>query len=320
MRHATLSPRLLQQQRMSTARTAALRLAARAALVLAVAVLWLLAPARAIAQAVQPIPELTARVMDRSATLTAPQLQALEGRLAAFERERGTQIVVLLVPTTAPEDIAAYAFRVADAWKIGRREVGDGILVVVAKNDRRIRIEVARALEGAVPDVSAFRIIDRIITPAFRQGDFAGGLDGGVDALMALVRGEDLPLPDTPQRAAPETSLEDLGAFLFVAVPVVGAFLIGVLGRKLGALATGGAAGFVVKILTGSLLLAALGGVLAAVFVLVLGIGGGGGPGGGLRRGGPIIWGGGGRGGRGGGGFRSGGGGSFGGGGASGSW
>ncbi len=285
--------------------------------------LLLLACGPVAAQPLQPVPELSARVVDRSGTLAPQQLQALEAHLASFERERGTQIVVLLVPTSAPEDIAAYAFRVADTWKIGRRDVGDGILVVVAKDDRRIRIEVARALEGAVPDVAAFRIIDRIITPAFRQGDFAGGLEGGVDALMALVRGEALPLPAQQARNDGQTSIEDLGAFLFVAVPVVGAVLIGVLGRKLGALATGGAAGFVIKLLTGSLLLAGIGGVLAAVFVLALGIGGGGGfggggPGGGMRRGGPIIWGGG-RGG-GGGGFSSGGGGSFGGGGASGSW
>ncbi|ATE59646.1 TPM domain-containing protein [Thauera sinica] len=298
--------------------------AALAGLLIAVlGLLWLLAPAQAIAQPVQPVPEPSARVVERSGTLTPAQVQALDERLAAFERERGTQIVVLLVPTTAPEDIAAYAFRVADTWKIGRREVGDGILMVVAKNDRRVRIEVARALEGAVPDVAAFRIIDRIITPAFRQGDFAGGIGAGVDALMALVRGEALPLPEAERRDGQQTSLEDLGAFLFVAVPVAGAFLMGVLGRKLGALATGGAAGFVVEILTGSLLLAGIAGVLAAVFVLVLGIGGGGGfggggfGGGGSYRGGPVIRGGGGRGG---GGFRSGGGGSFGGGGASGSW
>lgn len=284
----------------------------------------LLASVLAWAQALQPVPELSARVVDRSGTLAPQQLQSLEARLAGFEHERGTQIVVLLVPTTAPEDISAYAFRVADTWKIGRRDVGDGILVVVAKNDRRVRIEVARALEGAVPDVAAFRIIDRIITPAFRQGDFAGGLEGGVDALMGLVRGEELPLPAQQQRNDGQTSIEDLGAFLFVAVPVVGAVLIGVLGRKLGALATGGAAGFVIKLLTGSLLLAGIGGALAAVFVLALGIGGGGGFGGGgsggMRRGGPIIWGGGRGGGGGGGGFSSGGGGSFGGGGASGSW
>lgn len=291
----------------------------RAVALLLLALLW---PALAPAQALQPIPPLTARAMDLSGTLAPQQLQSLDARLAAFETERGTQIVVLMLPSTQPEEIAAYAFRVADAWKIGRRDIGDGILVVVAKNDRRIRIEVARALEGAIPDVAAFRIIDRIITPAFRTGDFAGGLEQGVDALMALVRGESLPLPAATRDTDGEFAIADLAAFLFVAVPVIGAVLMGALGRKLGALATGGAAGFVVKLLTGSLLLAGFAGVLALLFVLALGAGGGrgGGSGGGMRRGGPIIWGGGGRGGGGGGGFSSGGGGSFGGGGASGSW
>ena len=267
------------------------------------------------AQSLQPVPTLSARVIDRSATLDATQLQALEQKLARFEAERGSQIVVLMVPTTAPEDIAAYAYRVADNWKIGRREIGDGILLIVAKDDRRVRIEVARALEGAVPDLAAYQIIDRLITPAFRQNDFGAGVNAGVDALMARVRGEELPLP-APTAPANELSIEDLGAFLFIAVPVAGAFLSGILGRKLGAAATGGAAGLIVKLLTDSLLMGLLAGGAALVFVLVLGIGGGGGrggPGGFHRGGGPVIRGGGG-------GFSSGGGGSFGGGGASGRW
>lgn len=277
----------------------------------------------ALAQQLVPVPALTARVIDQTATLAPAERQALEDRLAQFEAERGTQIVVLVVPTTAPEDIAAFAFRVADAWKIGRREVGDGLLLVVAKNDRTVRIEVARALEGAVPDLAAFRIIDGIIVPAFRRGDFAGGLQGGVDALMRLVRGEDLPLPE-PRRAVADkgASLADLAVFLFIGVPVVGGILNTLLGRKLGTLATGGATGLLVQLLTGSLLLAVVGGVLALIFVLAMGGGGGGRGGrGGGGFGGPIIWGGG-RGGGGGfgGGFGSGGGGSFGGGGASGRW
>lgn len=273
----------------------------------------------ATAQALQPTPALGARVIDRTATLTAAQLAALESKLAAFEAERGTQIVVLIVPTTAPEDIAAYAWRVADSWKIGRRETGDGILLVVARNERRIRIEVARALEGAVPDLAAFRIIDRVITPAFSRGEFAAGLDAGIDALAARIRGEDLPLPG-PASDNDRLSPEDLGAFLFVGVPVLGAVMIGILGRKLGALATGGGAGFLVMVLTGSLVLAVIAAVIAVVFVLALGTGGGrGGPGGGFGHGGPVIRGGHRRSG-GGGGFRSGGGGSFGGGGASGGW
>jgi uncharacterized protein len=270
------------------------------------------------AQSLQPVPALDSRIVDRTATLDEAQRQALEGKLAAFEAERGTQIAVLIVPTTAPEDIAAYAFRVADTWKIGRRDVGDGLLLVVAKDDRRVRIEVARALEGAVPDLAAFQIIDRIITPAFRQGDFAGGIDAGLDGLMARVRGEDLPLPAQTAPATAGLSLEDLGVFLFVGVPLVGGILIRMLGRKLGTLATAGAVGGIVQLFTGSLLLAIIGGVIALVFTLALG---GSGSGGGFPGAGPIIRGGGfgGRGG-GGGGFRSGGGGSFGGGGASGRW
>ena len=312
---------------MSTAmRTPALQLLPWLRLLAAVfGLLLLLWVTDAQAQPVQPVPALSARVIDRSATLNATQLQALEQKLARFEAERGSQIVVLMLPTTAPEDIAAYAHRVADNWKIGRREIGDGILLIVAKDDRRVRIEVARALEGAVPDLAAYQIIDRLITPAFRQNDFEAGVNAGVDALMARIRGEELPLPATTAPAN-ELSIEDLGAFLFIAVPVVGAFLSGILGRKLGAAATGGAAGLVVKLLTGSLLIGLLAGGAALVFVLVLGIGGGGGrggPGGFHRGGGPVIWGGGrggGGGGGGGGGFSSGGGGSFGGGGASGRW
>ncbi|CAI09420.1 hypothetical protein ebA5805 [Aromatoleum aromaticum EbN1] len=287
----------------------------------ALVALALLGPTASLAQDLQPVPALTARVIDQTGTLDSGERQALEAKLAAFEAERGAQIVVLIVATTAPEDIAAYAYRVAAEWKIGRRDIGDGILMVVAKDDRRVRIEVARALEGAVPDLAAFHIIDRAITPAFRRGEFAVGIDAGLDALMARIRGENLPLPEPDVRGRGDPpSLEDLGAFLFVGVPIVGAVLVGMLGRKLGALATGGVAGLLAQLLLGSLLLAIIAGVVAFIFVLVLGIGGGGrggrgGGGGGF--GGPIIWGGGGRGG---GGFSSGGGGSFGGGGASGRW
>lgn len=303
-----------------------LRHASRSALHLLAAVvglILLLGMTDGQAQPLQTVPTLSARVIDRSATLDATQLQALEQKLARFEAERGTQIVVLMLPSTAPEDIAAYANRVADSWKIGRRELGDGILLIVAKEDRRVRIEVARALEGAVPDLAAYQIIDRLITPAFRQNDFAAGINAGLDALMARIRGEELPLP-APTAPSNALAIEDLGAFLFIAVPVAGAFLTGIFGRKLGAAATAGAAALVVKLLTGSLLIGLLAGGAALVFVLVLGIGGGGGgrggPGGFHRGGGPVIWGGGRGGSGGGGGFSSGGGGSFGGGGASGRW
>jgi len=292
--------------------------------VLAWLVLIPLSAGQAHAQAVQPVPPLTARVMDRTGTLDASQVRALEAKLAQFEAERGAQIVILIVATTAPEDIAAYAFRVADDWKIGRRHVGDGVLMVVAKDDRRVRIEVARALEGAIPDLAAFHIIDRAITPAFREGDFAGGLNAGVDALMARIRGENLPLPEPRSFPDDALSLSDLAVFLFLGVPVAGAVLVGMLGRKIGAVATSGLAGLLTKLLLGSLLLGIVVAVFAFVFVLALGIGGGRGGGRGGRGGGgfggPIIWGGAGGGFRGGGGFSSGGGGSFGGGGASGGW
>ena len=130
------------------------------------------------------MPTLTGRVVDSAGALTAPQRAALESRLAAVEAETGSQVVVLLVATTAPEDIASYAQRVADTWKIGRRDVGDGVLIVSAKRDRRVRIEVAKTLEGAIPDLAASRIIEQAIVPSFRQGDYrrradAGGRSGG---------------------------------------------------------------------------------------------------------------------------------------------
>jgi uncharacterized protein len=139
----------------------------RLLLALCLSALTLLAPGAARAQDVLPVPVLTARVIDQTGTLDTVQRAALEGKLEAFEREAGPQIVVLIVPSTAPEDIAAYAQRIADSWKIGRREVGDGLLIVVAKNDRRVRIEVAKALEGAIPDLAARQIIQDAITPAF---------------------------------------------------------------------------------------------------------------------------------------------------------
>jgi uncharacterized protein len=273
------------------------------------------------AQALQPVPALTARVIDQTGTLRPEQLQALEAKLAAFEQAQGTQIVVLMVASTQPEDIAAYAYRVADAWKIGRRDVGDGLLLVVAKNDRRVRIEVARALEGAIPDLAAYRIIDEFITPAFRQGDFAGGLDAALDRLMGLIRAEGLPAPAQGSRRGDATpGLGEWLAFVLVGTPIVGGILSSMMGRRLGSLATGGVIGAVGWLVTASILMGALIGLMALVVALAMVSGGGVGGGRGTRAGGPIIWGGGGGGWGGGGGFGSGGGGSFGGGGASGRW
>lgn len=273
------------------------------------------------AQDVRPVPPLSGRVIDQTATLQPPQVAALEAKLAAFEAEAGPQIVVLLVPSTAPEDIAAYAQRVADQWKIGRRAVGDGLLLVVAKDERAMRIEVAKALEGAVPDLAARQIIDQTLIPAFRSNDYAGGLNQAVDRLMARVRGEDLPVP-APRGGAGGAGgtgggvlpLQQFGLMIFVGVLALGGLLSAVLGRGPGSMITAVAAGGVAWWLGTGLLMAALAAAAALVVVGVVGVGnvlqlllmarggGGGGHGGG------------------GGGFSSGGGGDFGGGGASGRW
>ena len=275
------------------------------------------------AQQLLPVPPLEGRVIDRTQTLDGPQRQAMEQHLANVERELGTQIVVLLVDSTLPEDIAAYAQRVGDQWKIGRRDVGDGLLILVAKNDRRIRIEVAKALEGAVPDLAARQIISETISPAFKRNDYAGGLNAAIDRLATRIKPEGLPAPDAQRDASGRSTgfdWQELAMFFFIAVPIAGAVLTGMLGRKLGALATGGGAGAIAWWLSASLAVAGLAGVAALIMVGVFGFGSGGrGRGGGP----PIIWGGGGGGwggGGGGGGFSSGGGGDFGGGGASGDW
>lgn len=269
------------------------------------------------------LPALTAHVMDSTATLSLEQRQRLEEKLTEFEQTRGAQVVLLMVPTTQPEDITSYANRVADAWKIGRREIGDGLLLIVAKDDRKVRIEVARALEGAIPDLAAKRIIDDAITPRFKAGDFAGGLDAGTDQIMALISGEALPAPVAQSQSVPgDFEWMDLAVFLFVAVPVIGAVARQILGTKLGTLVTGIVGGGIAFLVTSSLLIAALAGIAALVVTLMaranaaMGLGSSG-----RGRSGRHGSGGGfGAGGRGGGGFSSGGGGSFGGGGASGGW
>jgi uncharacterized protein len=276
-----------------------------------------------LAQAQQAVPALTAHVVDHSATLDAAQLAQLEAKLAAFEQSHGAQIVLLLVSTTQPEDIASYAQRVADSWKIGRKGVGDGLLLVVAKNDRKVRIEVAKTLEGAIPDLASRRIIDEAITPRFRQGDFAGGLDAASEQIMTLIRAEALP---EPAKASVFNNVKvgfdwiDLAVFIFFAVPVVAGLARRVMGVKLGSLVTGGAVGVIALLITSSLLIAGLAALAAMLFAL-LSSGARGLSGVAWGSGHHTGWGGGGGFGSGsGGGFSSGGGGDFGGGGASGDW
>ena len=283
----------------------------------------------------QAVPALTARVIDTTGTLQTAQLQALNSKLEAFEQSRGAQIVMLMMPSTLPEDITDYAQRVGDSWKIGRQDIGDGLLLVVAKNDRKVRIATTKALEGAIPDLAARQIIDNVITPRFKQGDFAGGLDAAADQIMARISGENLPAPTEQPRKGSQgfagIQWTDLAVFLFFAVPIGAQVLSSIFGRKLGAVATGGVVGGLAWLFTSSLLLAggaAVIGLVVALFASLSSLGGmsgsrrgggwssGGFGGGGFGGGGGGFGGGGG----GGGGFSSGGGGNFGGGGASGGW
>ena len=145
------------------------------------------------------VPPLAGRVVDQTGTLSGGDIASLTQTLKDLETRKGSQIAVLIVPTTAPETIEQYSLRVAEAWKIGRKKIDDGALLVVAKNDRRLRIEVGYGLEGALNDVTARRIIDEDITPKFKSGDFAGGISAGVDRMIRVIDGEKLPAPESRQ-------------------------------------------------------------------------------------------------------------------------
>ena len=288
------------------------------------ALLWIclwLASAGALAQALVEVPVLKARVTDAGAIMPAAARDALEAKLAAFEQAHGSQIAVLLLPSTQPEPIEDYAHRVGEAWKIGRKGVGDGLLIIIAANDKRVRIDVARALEGAVPDLAAKKIIRENMSPRFAQGDFAGGLDAGVDALIRLIEGEALPPPQARKGSAVVSDNNALEAWLmigFIALIVGGSILKSLLGRAAGSLVGAGGIGVIAWLVAGSLWVALAIAVVALLFLLIMG-GGRGGRGGGL--GVPFgIGGGGSSGGSSWGGFSSGSGGDFSGGGASGGW
>jgi uncharacterized protein len=274
------------------------------------------------------VPQLAGRVTDLTGTLTAAQQSEIEEKLAAFEQRKGAQVALLIVPTTAPEAIEQYSIRVVEAWKLGREQSDDGALLLVALQDRQLRIETGHGLEGVLPDAIARRIIDDTIKPLFRQGDIFGGVSAGLQQIMKIVDGEALPPPDRKWRRP----VDRLGAMLpalFFGVLIGGAVLRAILGRTLGALATGGLAGGVVWLVSQMLGIALIAAVAAGLVSLFAGIassvrggrrGGWGGGAGGLGGlGGGFGSGGFGGGGFGGGGFR-GGGGSFGGGGASGRW
>jgi uncharacterized protein len=275
------------------------------------------------ALALVAVPQLTGRVVDQTGTLSSGDIAQLTQTLADLQTRKGSQIAVLIVPTTDGEAIEQFSLRVAEAWKIGRKKVDDGALLVVAKNDRRLRIEVGYGLEGALTDVTTKRIIDEVITPKFKSGDFAGGISAGVNQMIGLINGEKLPEPEPPHWDSRQSiNFDNLNPFWLFFAFVVSSMLRSALGRLLGSVAAGGFVTVLAWFLIGSFGVALAAGVLAFLITIFLDVASSG------RRGGSSGgW-------SGGsssssdwsssssgdsGGF-SGGGGSFGGGGASGSW
>ena len=291
--------------------------AARASL-LALLLCWACA-----ALALVAVPPLSGRVVDQTGTLSAGDIASLTQTLRDLETRKGSQVAVLIVPTTDGEAIEQYALRVAEAWKIGRKKIDDGALLVIAKNDRRLRIEVGYGLEGALTDVTTKRIIDEDVTPKFKTGDFAGGVSAGVDRMVRIVNGEKLPEPEPPhwQDTGFLNSIDPFNPFVLVFVFIVGGALRAALGRLVGSAATGGVVGVLAWLFVGSLGLAAIVGVLAflvSAFIDLMPSGGSRGTRGGWSSGGSSgDWSSSSSSSSGG---FSGGGGSFGGGGASGSW
>jgi uncharacterized protein len=298
------------------------RLVARGIAVLVLLIGLVLSLGPAAAQDLVKIPPLTARVTDLTSTLSAAEREALDAKLAAWEAQTGNQLVVLMLPSTQPEAIAAYSIRVAEAWKIGHKGKDNGAVFLIAKNDRKNRIEVGYGLEGVLTDVTTRRILAETVAPYFRNNQFAQGIDAGVDQIIAVVnKGEplaDSPAVQAPQRKSGGISFDTILILLFVIVPVIGGILRRIFGRAVGSTVGAGLVGGAAWLFAGSLLIAVIAAIVAFIVMLTFGLGSG------LvgRGGGIFIPGGGGGGfggGSGGGGF-SGGGGGFGGGGASGDW
>lgn len=286
-------------------------IAARVSL-LALLVCWAFAALADVA-----VPPLSGRVVDQTGTLSAGDISSLTQTLKDLEARKGSQVAVLIVSTTAPETIEQYSIRVAEAWKIGRRKIDDGALLVVAKDDHKLRIEVGYGLEGSLTDVTASRIINEIIVPKFGSGDFAGGISAGVARIVAVIDGEPLPAAQAPRQGPDMFShIDPTNPFVIFALIVIGAILRSVLGRLIGSVATGGVvatlAWFVAGSLAASVVLGAVAFLLTMFGETIMSSGGRGGwvGGGGSFSGGSSSDSGG----------FSGGGGSFGGGGASGSW
>ena len=255
------------------------------------------------------VPPLTGHIIDQTGTLSAEQTATLEQTLQAFEASKGSQLAVLIVPTVAPEAIEQYAIRVAEQWKLGRKKIDDGAILLVAKDDRAMRIEVGYGLEGALTDATSKRIISEIITPRFQQGDFYGGVTAGVDQIIRVVDGEPLPAPSATVTGG-AAEIQQYGPILLILALVMGGLLRAVLGRFPGAIVTGGAVAVVAWFFAGTLLVAVIAGGIALLFTLLTGGMGGMGMMSALGA----------MGGMGSGGGFAGGGGGFGGGGASGRW
>jgi uncharacterized protein len=292
--------------------------------------LSLTAAAQTSTAGLQPIPRLAARVTDLTGTLTAEQQTALDQKLAAFEAAKGSQLAVLVVSTTRPEEIEQYSIRVVDQWKLGRAQVGgkkvdDGALLLIAKDDHRVRIEVGYGLEGVLTDAMSNRIISESIAPAFREGDFYEGVDAGLTQMMRLIQGEPLPPPEHAWQQTGHHGGAALLPQLLFAILIGSVVLRAIFGRTLGSLFTGVGAGALVWLAGYALAFAGAAAVGAFILTLLLGLARGSGwssypRSGGLGGGWGGLGGGFGGGGLGGGGGFSGGGGGFGGGGASGSW
>jgi len=261
------------------------------------------------------VPSLSSRVTDLTGTLTTEQRATLESKLQTLETEKGSQIAVLMVSTTKPEVIEQYSIRVVEQWKLGRKKIDDGALLLIAKDDHRLRIEVGYGLEGALPDAISKRIIDEDIAPHLKQGDFYGGIVAGITRIDAVIHGEQLPPPTTHRTSKNDSSgIENYLFFLIIFALITGGILRRVLGSFLGGLLNGGLIGLISMFLGIGIMFAIIFGIIAFFFTLINGGHGGGWGGGGFGGGGGFSGGGGG-----GGGF-SGGGGGFGGGGASGDW
>ncbi|MGJ4891278.1 TPM domain-containing protein [Bradyrhizobium sp. HKCCYLRH3099] len=218
------------------------------------------------------VPPLTGRVVDQTGTLSSSDIASLTQKLKDLETRKGSQVAVLIVPTTEPETIEQFSIRVAEAWKIGRKKVDDGALLVIAKGDRKLRIEVGYGLEGSLTDVTARRIIDEVITPKFRQGDFAGGINAGVDRIIGVINGETLPVPQPQASHGDDLDFDSITSFAPVALfgaLVIGSILRTLLGRLLGSFATGGAMGVIAWLMVGSVGLAALSGIAGFIIAFI---------------------------------------------------